>query len=186
MTDFDVLNSEAVLERIIEGLTGAGLDKATKELREQVAEAVEAKSEQQSYEELRASVNAWLTQGGDLRHARRSLVSAARAGSNKWDKAKKVGVAVLATAAQPGAHALLALLAQHRLFVVPCGSLESWLPLGIKKGAEWNRRALEQLHADQCSPELRTFVATILSSLVPLSPPPAASDTAAPAQPVPP
>lgn len=183
VADFDVLNSEAVLERIVEGLTGAGLDEATKALREQVASAVEAKSEQQSYEELRASVNAWLMQEGDLRHARRSLVSAARAGSNKWDKAKKVGIAVLSAAERPGAHALLALLAQHRLFVVPCGSLESWLPLDIKKGAEWNRRALEQLHADQCSPELKTFVATVLSSLVPLSPPPAASDTAGLAQP---
>ncbi|WP_296246381.1 AAA family ATPase [uncultured Stenotrophomonas sp.] len=181
ITDFDVLNSEAVLERIVEGLTGHGLDEGTRTLRQQVAAAVEAKSEQQSYEELRASVIEWLEQSGDLRHARRSLVAAARAGSNKWDKAKKVGLAALPETEQARGHALLALLAGHGLFVVPRGSLESWLPLGVKKGSEWNRRALEQLYEGQCASDLRTFVATALSSLVTLSPTALSPDAAGPA-----
>lgn len=170
VTDFDVLNSEDVLERIVQGLTGAGLDVETKKRRAAVAQAIELKTEEQSLDELKTSVAQWSERVGDLRQARRSLVAAARAGSNKWAKAKKKGVAALPKDDQPKAIELLEILAGHRLFVVPCGELESWLSLGFDKGRDWNRRALEELHKDNCPHELKEFVSKILASLVPDTP----------------
>lgn len=166
IADFDLLNSEAILGDIVEGLTGSGLTNATKVLRADVSTAVEAKSQEQSLEELKADVSAWIGRlDDDLRRARKSLVSIARAGSNKWDKAKKLGVTILPDADQVKARELIAILASLGLFVVPCGELESWMNLGLSKGSRWNQGALQALHANNCPPALQEFLRQVLDFL---------------------
>jgi hypothetical protein len=55
------------------------------------------------------------------------------------------------------------------LFVVPKGELESWMNLGVSKGREWNRKALEELHNRKCPDELRQFVEGVVKFLIPKS-----------------
>lgn len=166
VADFDVLNSEKTLGEIIEGLTGQGLDEETKRDRDAVSAAIESKSQNQSFEELKASVLAWTEQSGDdLRQARRSLISCARAGTNKWDLAKKQGLSGLAGQDADRADNLLERLARNGLFVVPYGELESWMALQHPKGNKWNQAALQELHAGNCPEELKSFVGRVLAFL---------------------
>lgn len=168
IADFDILNSEATLEGLLEGLTGNRLDESFKKLLVEISAAVETKSQTQSLEELKANVTAWFDQlDDDLRRARKSLVSFARAGSNKWDKAKKVGVSLLTPADAAKADMLIEQLALLGLFVVPCGELESWMNLGQPKGSKWNQSALQALHANSCPQELLEFVGQVLAFLAP-------------------
>lgn len=165
IADFDILNSEITLGGVVEGLTGHGLDEVARQFRVDLSAAVESKSQEQSLEELKASVAAWLGQENDLRRARKSLVASARAGSNKWDHAKKAGVSALPEVDRPAARTLIANLSLLGLFVVPCGELESWIDFGVPKGNRWNQRALQELHDDRCSQALKEFVDEVLGFL---------------------
>lgn len=166
IADFDILNSEATLSDILTGLQGICFDKDIKQLRDEVSSVIETKSQTQSIEELKANVTAWFDQvGDDLRRARKSLVSFARAGSNKWDQAKKNGVSLLTPSDAAKAGELLARLASLGLFVVPCGELESWMNLGLSKGSKWNQAALQALHTNTCPQELQIFVGQVLDFL---------------------
>ncbi len=168
VADFDLLNSEQTLDEIVEGVTGVRLDEATKTLRARVAEAVETKSQEQSFKELKANVTEWQAQpGSDLRRARRSLVSFARAGSNKWEQAKKSGLACLPERERNLAVMLISKLASLGVFIVPCGELESWMGLGLPKGNNWNQQALQALHNDECPSSLMKFVENVLAFLTP-------------------
>lgn len=168
VVDFDAMNSEKTLEEIAKSLTGVGLGEDEKALRDVVAAAIEAKSEKQSLDDLKTSVAAWIEQVGsdDLRKARKNLVAYARAGSNKWDHAKKVGIKALPDAEQPVALDLIERLSSRGIFVVPCGELESWMGLGVSKGNSWNQLALQRLHEGDCPPPLTEFVERILKFLV--------------------
>lgn len=166
IADFDILNSEATLGDIVEGLTGSRIDEDLKQLRGEVSDAVETKSQTQSIEELKANVIAWFDQlGDDLRRARKSLVMFARAGSNKWDKAKKIGISLLSPPDATKADELIERLAALGLFVVPCGELESWMNLGQPKGSKWNQAALQTLHSNTCPQELQEFIGRVLARL---------------------
>jgi len=169
VADFDLLNSEQTLDEIVEGITGIRLDEATKTLRADVAAAVETKSQEQSLKELKANVTKWQEQSGcDLRRAKRSLVSFARAGSNKWEQAKKSGLACLPEGERKLAVELISKLASLGVFIVPCGELESWMGLGLPKGNKWNQQALQTLHNNECPSALKEFVGDVLAFLTPL------------------
>ncbi|WP_190953468.1 ATP-dependent nuclease [Pseudomonas koreensis] len=166
IADFDILNSEATVAEIIDGLQGLSIPEDIIQLRDQIAVIIETKSQAQSLEELRANVLVWLDQQNeDLRRARKSLVSHARAGSNKWDLVKKDGISFLPPADAAKAHELLERLSGFGLFVVPCGELESWMHLGRSKGSKWNQAALQALHANSCPDALKLFVGRVLGFL---------------------
>jgi len=166
IADFDVINSEALLDEIALALNGNPLSSDIKTLRTHVSTAIEERSQEQSLGELRDSVHEWLEhEEADLRRARRNLVSKARTGSNKWEKAKKKGVACLPAADIPKANELIQRLAEIGLFVVPCGELESWMDLQKLKGKGWNQAALQELYSSNCPPALREFVGRTLSFL---------------------
>lgn len=169
VADFDLLNSEQTLDGIVEGVTGIRLAETTKALRARVAAAVETKSQEQSLKELEANVTEWLGQlGSDLRRAKRSLVSVARAGSNKWEQAKKTGLACLQGEERQLANELVSKLSSLGVFVVPCGELESWMCLGLPKGNKWNQQALQTLHNNECPSALKEFVGDVLGFLTPV------------------
>lgn len=166
IVDFDILNSEKVLNDIAKALTGDILDSNTRRLRQEISIAIESKSQEQSLEELKGNIAAWSSEmHQDLRLARRSLVSLARAGSNKWERAKKRGISCMSGAKEAEARGLIEELAKFGVFVVPCGELESWMELGRPKGSGWNQAALQALHANSCPEGLKNFVEHALTFL---------------------
>ncbi len=163
IVDFDALCSQATLEELVRGLTANGLNENDKKLQTEVCALIETKSQEQSLGELLTKVAAWLENPDeDLRRARRSLVASARAGSNKWDRAKKIGISALPEVEKFKASALIQNLASAGLFVVPCGELESWFDLGVSKGSKWNQLALQALHENRKPPDLDDFVNRVL------------------------
>jgi len=166
IADFDILNSAGTLDGVVNGLTGNDLASASKVLRSEISAAIEVKSQEQTLRELKGNVANWLDQpDADLRAARRALSSMARAGANKWDRAKKFGLAALEGDGNGQARELLERLANLGLFVVPCGELESWMKLQRPKGNRWNQSALKELHSGNCPEELKEFVSQVLGFL---------------------
>lgn len=171
VADFDILNSEAVLDEVVTALSGFALDEETKALRAGLAGLIEEKDVASSIEELRTSVTEWLKRDEtDIRILRRTLVSHARAGSNKWNAAKAKGLGSLNAEDAARASELLTRLEKKGVFVVPCGELESWIDVNRAKGKAWNQEALQLLHRGECPAALRAFIAAILAHLARLPP----------------
>lgn len=163
--DIDVLNSPNVLADVCSALTGVAPPDAIWEARDKVAANVEELDEAARIVLIRSAVQQWLLDDhSDLRRVRKSLERIAAEGS-KWDRAKKVGVEYFVGEARRDIDALLSALRELGLFLVPCGELESWLDLGVRKGSTWNRLALEELDQQRCPPDLQKFVRSIIEHL---------------------
>ncbi len=170
VVDFDIFNSEAVLSDLHEALTGTRLGVQLLELRRHIAELVEKRTEEELLAAMKDAVEAWQrTTPEDLRQARKTLKNIVDKAS-KWDQAKANGVDSLDKADRPRAEALISLCRDAGIFVVPKGELESWMALGVGKGKEWNRVALERLHGGDCPTDLEEFVARIVTHLRPPGP----------------
>lgn len=166
IVDFDVLNSEEVLDGLVRSLHDQPASSHIKSLRKSIASAIEASVNLDPMADLVNEVESWLKSPGvDVRRARRRLVAAARAGSNKWDAVKKKGVSALPEPHRSVAVALIDELATLGLFVVPCGELESWMTLPSTKGAKWNQLALQDLYAGRCPESLKIFVESVVGQL---------------------
>ena len=167
IADIDVFNSETVLERLLQALGATDMEEILR-LRREVAQTVEDAGDEVLLQRLLEDVVAW--QAGphlDLRDARKELEGIARRAS-KWGTVKARGLDAFDDAdTRKKAESLISACAKHDLFVVPKGELEAWMNLGAAKGREWNRRALEELHAGQCPQDLHEFVKGVLNRLLP-------------------
>ncbi len=158
IVDLDVLNSSDILSGIVQALTGKEISSCLLELRKAISVAVEQATEEDLLQSMKASAETWWRQQfSSLREARRSLVAIARQKS-KWDNVKAQGINYFSGEVRAIAERLVGDLAKIGLFVVPCGELEGWIPIGIAKGRRWNAAALEKLHAGECPSDLRDFV----------------------------
>lgn len=165
IVDIDVLNSAEVIAGIIMALTGAPVEPQVAALRDSIATAVENAKPEDLLLALVESVSKWLElKHTDLRRARKALVTSAKIKS-RWEGVKSKGVEYFEGANRQSVDELLMLLRQIGVFVVPVGELEGWMKLGIAKGGEWNRIALEQLHAGNCPPALKDFMGGVLRFL---------------------
>lgn len=167
VVDFDIFNSEGNLSNLHEALTCSKPTEQLLDLRRQVAELVEKRSEDELLATIKDAVEAWQKNTpSELRLARKALENIADKAS-KWDQAKAKGLGSLCEADRPPAETLIRLCRAVGIFVVPKGELESWIALGVGKGKEWNRIALEKLHSGDCPLDLEQFVASIVTHLLP-------------------
>jgi cell division inhibitor SulA len=166
IVDIDVLNSAATLGEIIAALSGLPVDARVTALRDSVAIAVEKAAQGDLLTALKVAVQGWLeTEYTDLRRARKALATSAKLKS-KWDVVKRKGVEFFEETDRATVDELLELLGHVGLFVVPRGELEGWFRLGIGKGAQWNRAALEKLHRGECPDDLKAFMDKVLKFLL--------------------
>jgi len=166
IVDMDVLNSELVLKEILRALKD---DRHTYEeikiLRKEIADYVIGISQEQSLSDLISSVKSWSeTPINDIRIARKKLEEIIRR-SSRWDDVKARGLEYFPDSLRTEVQRIIELCAEHGLFIVPKGELEGWISLDTSKGKEWNRRALEELQADNCPTDLKIFVNDIISWL---------------------
>ena len=167
VVDFDIFNSEAILTELHEALTGSKPEAQLLALRRQIADLVEKRSEDDLLAAMKANVEDWLKNPPeDFRRARKALENIADKAS-KWDLAKAKGVDSLIETDRHLAEDLISRCQRIGMFVVPKGELESWMLLGVGKGKEWNRIALEKLHGGDCPFDLEQFVASIVTHLRP-------------------
>lgn len=165
VVDFDIFNSESILSDLYEALAGNRPDVELLDLRRQVAELVEKRREEDLLAVMKEKVEAWQKNTPvELRQARRVLKNIAD-NASKWDHAKAKGLECLDKTDHPRVENLISLCRTVGIFVVPKGELESWIALGVSKGKQWNRLALEKLHAGDCPPDLHQFVTGIVAYL---------------------
>jgi len=165
IVDIDVLNSAETLSDIVMAVSGVAMDVRITTLRDSIATAVEKAKQTDLLSALKEAVRQWMAvEHADLRRARKSLVTSARVKS-RWDSVKSKGVDFFTGTDRDSVDELLPLLARIGVFVVPCGELEGWLKLGIAKGGQWNRAALEQLHSGSCPQDLKDFMLNVLRFL---------------------
>jgi hypothetical protein len=165
VVDFDVFNSESVLRGLIAALSDDAPDERILVLRGQLAQAIENGDGLDCHEEMKTAVAAWqAAMPSTLRDARKALSRIARSAS-PWAGVKAHGLDALREAERGVALELIALCQSIGIFVVPKGELESWMPIGLSKGSQWNRAALEKLHEGGCPEELERFVTLILERL---------------------
>jgi len=168
ITDIDAINSPEVLTDLVSALDSeADLSKLL-ELRKAVAIAIEGEDEASILAHLRKLVEELLTQLGREEHSlsgARGALRRIRKESSKWGEAKRQGTLGIPGEVQPQANDLISIAKQSGLFIVPVGELERWLDLGTSWKNKWIILALEALHDDQCSDELKQFVGEILGYL---------------------
>jgi hypothetical protein len=167
IVDIDIFNSQDVFGQLVNALTGKAPSDELLSLRRGVAEQVEALPEEKLLEDLIESVTSW--QGADhadLRRAKKALEGIAQR-ATKWNTVKSAGVKAFDESARSEVKSLIDLCKRVGLFVVPKGELEGWLSLGVSKGREWNRLALEELHSQRCPADLQEFLTAVLRWLLP-------------------
>ncbi|MFI1155073.1 hypothetical protein [Streptomyces sp. NPDC020817] len=87
-------------------------------------------------------------------------------GSNRWHDLKKNGLGTLKGDPRSAAKRLLQAAADHGLFVVPCGELESWVPdVSCGNKAEWSRKVFAEGWYAKPSGELKAFCDSIRAYL---------------------
>lgn len=167
IVDLDILNSEKVLRELLVLLTTGPLITELLDLRTKIAEVVEKAPEADLIGKLQASVDEWTKKSfTELREARKRLGEIADKAS-KWNSVKATGVDYFTGADRKNVDEFVSKCTGIGLFVVPKGELERWMNLGVSKGREWNRKALDELHSGKCPAELRQFVEVVVRFLIP-------------------
>lgn len=165
IVDVDIFNSDEDLCALVNACSGMDLSDSLREKRSRISDLIGGLPDSEARQALVDAVLVWtLNIPSDVRQARRALVSAARAGSNKWDKIKK-GIDNCSDEIQTIAWELINGLKAYGLFVVPVGELEGWIKLGRAKGGSWNRAALATIQAGTAPQSLVDFVTESLSFL---------------------
>lgn len=166
IVDIDVLNSEKTLCEIVTACSGKVLPKAILKSRNDFASAIEGVTPMEAYAAMIENVGVWLAAPpSDLRDARRSLVTAVKSGTSKWEKLKKRGVSMLPEIVQQLFFELIKELKQFGVFVVPDGELETWVKLKEGKGKDWNKAALTEIYNNGSPEKLTSFLKDVLEYL---------------------
>lgn len=169
IVDLDILNSEQVLRELLVLLASEPLITELLGLRAKIAEVVEKAPEADLLAGLQSSVDEWRKNSyTDLRDARKRLGEIADKAS-KWKTVKAAGVNYFSGADRAAVDNFVTQCAGIGLFVVTKGELEGWMNLGVSKGREWNRKALDELHNGKCPAELRQFIESVVRFLIPAS-----------------
>jgi hypothetical protein len=169
VVDLDIINSEQVLRDLLVLFATEPLITELLGLRTKIAEVVETASDSILITRLQSSVDEWRKKSyTELREARKRLGEIADKAS-KWKAIKATGVDYFIGPDRTQVDDFISKCAGIGLFVVPKGELEGWMNLGVSKGREWNRKALEDLHNGNCPDKLRQFVEAAVRFLTPTS-----------------
>ncbi len=164
IVDIDVMNSSDVLKPLAD-VFDRDLWGKIKASRDEIAAVVDSASESHLLDALVSALKKWLDEAhDDLRHARREVQALAKKAS-KWDDVKESGIRYFDENSIVIARELLSQCAEAGIFVVPVGSLESWIQLPATKGRRWNREALEVIRAKRTPEALKSFVGDVLHFL---------------------
>lgn len=162
IVDIDVLNGPDVLGRLWLAQAGQEIPAEIESARRAFHAAVERTPESELLAVLRSNVQEWCTRPDpSLRAARKRLREIAVA-SSMWRAVKRDGY-VAAPGGSDAFGAVRAAAEKVGIFIVPTGELEGWMPDCGRKGAVFNRRALEQIRSGACPEAMRSFVGATLS-----------------------
>lgn len=168
ITDIDIMNSEVDFKNLLEALNDGDVCDSSLEMRRKIAMIIEGKDEDTILKKLEEDIAELLEQLKENRHqlsGARGALKRIRKEASKWSDVKRRGIAGIPEKEQETTEDLIEKAKEYGLFIVPVGELEGWLNLGIRQKNKWIVLALEALHQDKCSSELKDFVKSVLNYL---------------------
>lgn len=168
VADIDILNSETDLKALVLALTPDYDLADALEKRNVVGKAVDGRTEAGLLTKLELQVKELGQQLAEKKHSlsgARGALARIEKESSKWSQVKQKGSEAVPEAVRDDAKALMTMLKNAGLFVVPVGELEAWMNLGISQKNKWIIPALEAIGNGESSNELRLFVKDALEYL---------------------
>lgn len=168
IADIDSLNNEKVLSDMIIAQTGKEPEKALLDARKQIADAINGRSEEEIFNELKLSlttINTEIQCGKHTLEGAKSAIKRVWKEASPWSEIKKHGIDTLEEPTRKIASGLLEELKKFGIFLVPVGELEGWIDLGTSDKKKWILKALPLIHEGKVPEPLQDFVAEILSHL---------------------
>ncbi|MBX9953248.1 MAG: hypothetical protein K2Y39_29000, partial [Candidatus Obscuribacterales bacterium] len=166
IADLDMIHHETELVELVQAMS-KDVDLAEiKKLRGALSEFVEAMPEHLIEANLKTDIERLAsdvsndTVAGVLRI--RAALKRVLKENNNWADLKRQGIGVFSGQQALEAERLLALLASIGLFLVPVGSLESWIKLEANK-QHWAPKALAEIANGRTPPALIDFVSATLA-----------------------
>lgn len=167
VADFDLLRSENLLKKLCE-IVGIEFDEIQSSYNTTVNAASEAVSE--NLEEAISEVRDRLSEienkravSGEDAYKISDVLQRAR----DWSEAKQYGINALKGGAHGQCEELLNTLADHGIFIVREGELESWDRSLSARKSKWIKEALNQIHDDSDSfQDGKDFVSMIFDDLI--------------------
>lgn len=165
IVDIDIMNSESDFKSLLEALSDCNGFVDILEMRTKIAMSVEGVTEENILIRLKEDVVELLEQLNEDKHSlsgARGALNRIRKEVSRWSDIKRDGITGFPEHERKTAKDLIERTREYGLFIVPVGELEGWLDLGIRQKNKWIVLALETLHQDKCTSELRDFVKSIL------------------------
>jgi len=167
IADIDLLNDEKNFKELVEALTGKVTSQALLETRKKIDTSVKSQDDDEILDAIERSVNEFLEQLKKKEHeldGARGALNRIRKSATKWAVQKDKGIKGFEEDLQGVVNRFIGSLKTKKLFIVPVGELEKWIPLEVKKN-KWIIPALEEVYSGKTPNELKEFVKSILNKM---------------------
>lgn len=167
IADIDLLNDERNFKDLVEALTRKPTSKALLDKRKNIDTSVKNQGDEEILDSIKASISEFLEQLEKSEHTldgAKGAINRIRKSATKWAVQKDKGIKGFEDELQPLVNRFIGSLKTKKLFVVPVGELEKWIPLEVKKN-KWVIPALEKIYAGHTPDNLKEFVKTMLNKM---------------------
>jgi predicted ATP-dependent endonuclease of OLD family len=164
IADIDLLNDETNFKNLFEALTSQKVSKALLKTRSAIDKSVKNQNDTSILNSIKSNVEEFLEQLNNSEHTldgAKGALNRIRKEATKWAVQKEKGVGGFDIENQKKVNRFLGTLKSKKLFIVPVGELEKWIPLGIKKN-KWVVPALNEIYKGKTPDNLKGFIKSIL------------------------
>ncbi len=167
IADIDLLNSEKNFKELVEALIGKSISKKLLAKREKIDNSVKNQDDNEILNLLKTDVREFLDQLSKDEHSldgAKGALNRIRKAATKWAIQKEKGIEGFEKDIQVVVNRFIGMLKTKRLFIVPVGELEKWIPLDVKKN-KWVIPALEEIYNGNAPEKLKDFIRMILNKM---------------------
>ncbi|MCF6182670.1 hypothetical protein [Lutibacter sp.] len=164
IADIDLLNDETNFKNLYEALTTQKVSKALLKTRAAIDKSVKNQNDTSILNSIKSNVEEFLEQLNNSEHTldgAKGALNRIRKEATKWATQKEKGVSGFDTEYQKKVNRFIGTLKSKKLFIVPVGELEKWIPLGVKKN-KWVIPALNKIYEGKTPDNLKHFIKSIL------------------------
>lgn len=167
IADIDLLNNEHNFKELVEALIGKRISKALLKKRKEIDTSVTNQNDDEILDSVKNDISEFLDQLNNQEHnldGAKGALNRIRKAATKWAVQKEKGIEGFEEDFQVIVNRFVGSLKSKKLFIVPVGELEKWIPLDVKKN-KWIIPALEEIFAGNTPENLKTFIRTILNKM---------------------
>lgn len=167
IADIDLLNEETNFKNLLEALTNKKASKALLNTRNKIDASVQGQTDEAILALIKNSIELFLEQLNKSEHTldgARGALKRIRKEATKWSMQKDKGVDGFDIEYRKKVNRFLGTLKSKKLFIVPVGELEKWIPLEVSKN-KWIVPALNEIYEGKTPKNLKDFISSILINM---------------------